>query len=106
MNEKQELQQLQAQFPDWDITRVFGAYRAVPKGTPLIEAVYLDSLRDKLAEREWAEPPRRRQSAPWFQPAPEGWVVSRLLSESVEPRSLPTRRPARTAPFDDEPPAA
>jgi hypothetical protein len=51
-----ELEQLQAAFPDWDIKRIFGGYRAVPNGVPIIEAAYVDAMRDKLADTEWDLP--------------------------------------------------
>lgn len=48
MNGNDELAAFRARFPNWDIMRIFGGYRAVPKGTPVVEAVYLD---DELADR-------------------------------------------------------
>jgi hypothetical protein len=35
-------------FSDWDIYEVFGGYLAVPKGTPLVQGMYLATVADKL----------------------------------------------------------
>lgn len=39
-------------FPDWDIYQVFGGFLAVPKGTPVIQSMFLEGLAEKiLSER-------------------------------------------------------
>jgi hypothetical protein len=35
-------------FPDWSIHEVFGGFEAVPIGTPIIRAIDLNSLMEKL----------------------------------------------------------
>lgn len=44
--------EVRAQFPGWDIRPVFGGYAAVPKGSSLVVAMYLDSLVEKIREQE------------------------------------------------------
>jgi hypothetical protein len=51
MGPDSELEAIRAEFPDWDITRIFGGYRAVPRGTVVLEGIYLDSLAKKLKEQ-------------------------------------------------------
>lgn len=43
-----QLEQARTQFPGWDIQRVFGGYEAVPAGTKIIRATYLDTIIEKL----------------------------------------------------------
>jgi hypothetical protein len=38
-------------FPEWEWSRVFGGYRAVPKGTPVVESVSMRGLLAKLIKR-------------------------------------------------------
>jgi hypothetical protein len=40
------------EFPDWDIREVFGGFEAVPAGTPVIRAMFIDVLIEKLRVRE------------------------------------------------------
>lgn len=42
------LAELRRKYPGWEITRIFGGYEATPKGTPLVHAVYLSSMEEKL----------------------------------------------------------
>lgn len=51
MGPDSELDGLQAEFPDWDITRIFGGFLAVPKGTPIVLATFTDTMAEKLKER-------------------------------------------------------
>jgi hypothetical protein len=37
-------------FPGWEIRRMLGGYVAVPQGTPVLRAVSLESLKEKLAD--------------------------------------------------------
>jgi hypothetical protein len=43
-----QLEALRAQFPEWDITRVFGGFEAVPQGTTVLRAMFVDGLAEKL----------------------------------------------------------
>lgn len=47
---ERELAEARAEFPEWDIREVFGGWLAVPVGTPVIQGMYLDSIREKLRE--------------------------------------------------------
>lgn len=38
------------EFPGWEWSRTFGGYRAVPKGTPVVEAVSMRGLLGKLVK--------------------------------------------------------
>jgi hypothetical protein len=46
------LAEVRRRHPDFDIIRVFGGYEAVPRGTPVIRAVWLSSLDEKLTVAE------------------------------------------------------
>jgi hypothetical protein len=52
IEETADLQAVKARFPDWDVRRVFGGYQAVPKGTRVIYAMYLESVAEKLVAAE------------------------------------------------------
>lgn len=39
------------EFPDWDFHTVFGGVEAVPRGTPVIRGIDLDSVAEKLRQR-------------------------------------------------------
>jgi hypothetical protein len=38
--------------PGWDIIEDFAGWVAVPAGTPILQAMFLDSLEEKIAEAE------------------------------------------------------
>jgi hypothetical protein len=38
--------------PGWDIHQDFAGWTAVPAGTPVLQAMYLDSLEEKITEAE------------------------------------------------------
>jgi hypothetical protein len=46
-----QLEAARAAFPDWDITRQWSGYEAVPKGTPVHRSMFLSGLTEKLRER-------------------------------------------------------
>jgi hypothetical protein len=46
-----QLEAARAEFPDWEITRHWHGYEAVPKGTPVHRSMFLDGLLEKL--RAW-----------------------------------------------------
>jgi hypothetical protein len=48
---ERNLRLAQEEFPDWDFLRVFGGWQAVPKGTPVIKSVYLETLLEKLRKQ-------------------------------------------------------
>lgn len=37
-------------FPEWDIYRVFGGFLAVPKGTAVIQAMFIDGIVEKISQ--------------------------------------------------------
>jgi hypothetical protein len=43
------------EFPGWDFHEVFGGWEAVPAGTPVIRAMFIDALLEKLRHRD--DPP-------------------------------------------------
>lgn len=43
-----QLEAARAAFPDWEITRQWHGYEAVPKGTPVHRSMFLDGLLEKL----------------------------------------------------------
>jgi hypothetical protein len=45
------LEAARAAFPDWEITRQWHGYEAVPRGTPVHRSMFLDGLLEKL--RAW-----------------------------------------------------
>ena len=45
------LEAAQEAFPDWDITAVFGGFLAVPKGTPVLQAMFLEGIVEKIGRR-------------------------------------------------------
>jgi hypothetical protein len=40
------------EFPQWDIHEVFGGFEAVPAGTPVIRAMFISVLLEKLRHRD------------------------------------------------------
>lgn len=45
------------EFPKWDFHEVFGGFEAVPADTPVIRAMFIDVLLEKLRHRDdWPEP--------------------------------------------------
>jgi hypothetical protein len=46
-----QLEAARAAFPDWEITRNWYGYQAVPKGTTVLQSMFLDSLLEKLRDR-------------------------------------------------------
>jgi hypothetical protein len=46
-----ELEAARAAFPEWDITRNWYGYQAVPRGTTVIQSMFLGSLLEKLRDR-------------------------------------------------------
>jgi hypothetical protein len=46
-----DLAEVQAEFPGWEIESHWFGYTARPKGTPLIEAMFLDGLAEKLRQQ-------------------------------------------------------
>ena len=48
--EQRLLRSIQESFPGWDVCRVFGGWRAVPRQTPVIEAIDLHGIIEKLTE--------------------------------------------------------
>jgi hypothetical protein len=55
-NTEAALKALRERYPDWDIHQVFGGWEAVPAGTGVIRAIWLESLEEKLAAQEAAKP--------------------------------------------------
>ena len=51
-DEDRRLQAAREAFPEWDITAVFGGYLAVPKGTPVIQGMFLDGIAEKIRARQ------------------------------------------------------
>jgi hypothetical protein len=47
-----QLEAARAEFPGWEIERAWHGYTARPKGTPVIESMFLSGLVDKLRETE------------------------------------------------------
>jgi hypothetical protein len=45
------LQAAREAYPDWDITAVFGGFLAVPKGTPVLQSMFVDGLVEKIREQ-------------------------------------------------------
>jgi len=52
MSDDELLALIAERWPDWEISRVFGGWEALPRGTEVIRAAYLDSIAERLAERE------------------------------------------------------
>lgn len=48
MGPHDELAAAREQVPGWDIHETFGGYLAVPHGTPVMQAMYLDTLIEKI----------------------------------------------------------
>ena len=46
--EDPQLDAARAAFPDWEITRLWSGYEAVPKGTTVHRSMFLDGLAEKL----------------------------------------------------------
>jgi hypothetical protein len=51
MREQSRLRAAEQAFPDWDFHQVFGGWEAVPKGSPVIRGMDLDSVVAKLRMR-------------------------------------------------------
>lgn len=47
-DEKREAAEAMARHPGWKISRVFGGWEAVPEGTAVHRAMFLDALEEKL----------------------------------------------------------
>jgi hypothetical protein len=47
-----DLDDIRARHPQWDIRRGYANYVAIPKGTPRVGAMTVDSLEDKLTRLE------------------------------------------------------
>lgn len=43
-----QLEAARAAFPEWDISRQWSGYEAVPKGTTVVRSMFLDGLLEKL----------------------------------------------------------
>jgi hypothetical protein len=50
--EDRQLGAARAEFPGYDFHQVFGGWEAVPAGTQVVRAMFLDGLLEKLRERE------------------------------------------------------
>lgn len=50
--EEQRLAAARAAFPDWEFIPLFNGWLAVPKDTPVVQSVDLDSMVRKLRERD------------------------------------------------------
>lgn len=46
--DSRRLEAVREAFPEWDITPVFGGYLAVPKGTPVVQSMFLDGIAEKI----------------------------------------------------------
>jgi hypothetical protein len=51
-DEDRRLEAAREAFPEWDMTAVFGGFLAVPKGTPVIQGMFLDVIVEKIRQRE------------------------------------------------------
>lgn len=58
-----QLEAARAEFPDWEIERLWSGYEARPKGTPVHRAMFLDALLEKLRS-QGAGPVPREESQP------------------------------------------
>ena len=52
-----QVEAARAEFPEWEITRQWHGYEAVPKGTPVHRSMFLDGLLEKLRAGAGGERP-------------------------------------------------
>jgi hypothetical protein len=50
-DEDRQLQAAREAFPEWDITPVFGGYLAVPRGTPVVQGMFVEAIVEKIRRR-------------------------------------------------------
>jgi len=50
-SDEMRLQAAREKFSEWDIYPVFGGYLAVPKGTPVIQGMFLEGIAEKIKRR-------------------------------------------------------